>query len=68
MNGGEDKAMNITMTEQEKQLALEARRAYQREWNRKNPGKAKEYQMRFWLKKARENSQSEAGDGPKLSR
>jgi len=58
----------MNMTDQEKRQALEARRKYQREWRQANPDKVKEYNMRFWLKKARENSQSEAGDGPKLSR
>lgn len=32
--------------------ALEARRAYKREWNRRNPEKIKAAQERYWQKKA----------------
>ena len=32
--------------------ALEARRAYQREWNHKNPDKVKAAQARYWERKA----------------
>jgi len=32
--------------------AKEARRAYQREWARKNPDKVKAQQARYWEKKA----------------
>lgn len=32
--------------------ALAARRAYKREWNRRNPEKVKEYQERYWNRKA----------------
>lgn len=32
--------------------AKEARRAYKREWNRKNPDKVKAAQERYWNKKA----------------
>lgn len=38
------------MTEQ----AKEARRAYKREWARKNPEKVKAQQERYWKKKAAE--------------
>lgn len=34
--------------------AKEAKRKYQREWYRKHPGKAKEYQERMWEKKAKQ--------------
>lgn len=34
--------------------AKEARRAYKREWNRKNPDKVKLYNERYWIKKANE--------------
>ena len=37
-----------TMTE----AAKEARRAYKREWNRKNPDKVRESQRRYWERKA----------------
>lgn len=36
------------MTEQ----AKEARRAYKRAWNKRNPDKVKDYQERYWNKKA----------------
>lgn len=32
--------------------AREARRAYKREWNRKNPDKVREAQERYWERKA----------------
>ena len=32
--------------------ALEARRAYKREWARRNPDKIREQQRRFWERKA----------------
>lgn len=32
--------------------AKEARRAYKREWNRRNPDKVKAAQERYWNKKA----------------
>lgn len=37
-----------------KDAAAEARRAYKREWNRKNPDKVKAAQERYWQKKAAE--------------
>jgi len=40
------------MTEQ----AREARRAYKREWNRKNRDKVKAAQERYWNKKAAEGT------------
>lgn len=36
--------------------AKEARRAYKREWNRKNPGKQKAYQQAYWERKAAQAS------------
>lgn len=36
--------------------ALEARRAYQREWYAKNRDKKREYQQRYWAKKASETA------------
>lgn len=36
------------------EAAKEARRAYKREWNRKNKDKVKAAQQRYWEKKARE--------------
>lgn len=32
--------------------AIAARRAYKREWNRKNPDKVKAAQERYWIRKA----------------
>ena len=54
------------MTELE--LIRKAQAAYKRDWNRKNPGKNKEYIQRFWLRKAKElqlhkNSEGEESDG-----
>lgn len=33
--------------------AKEMRRAYKREWNRRNPGKVKAAQERYWSRKAK---------------
>jgi len=44
------------MTEQ----AAKARRAYKREWAKKNPDKIREYQRRYWTKKGAEAAASEA--------
>lgn len=38
--------------------ALEARKAYKREWARKNPEKVREYQSRYWSKKAAQAEQA----------
>ena len=43
------------MTEQ----AKEARRAYKREWNRRNADKVKEAQARYWERKAQQAQQQE---------
>lgn len=43
--------------------ANEARKAYKREWNRKNRDKVKEYQARYWEKKAQEAANLEADPG-----
>lgn len=40
--------------------ALEAKRAYKREWYRKNKDRQKEYMRRYWEKKAREAQGDEA--------
>ena len=32
--------------------AKEARRAYKRQWSKNNPDKLKEYQARYWTKRA----------------
>lgn len=38
----------MTLTEQ----AMELRRQYKRDWNRKNPDKVRAAQERYWLRKA----------------
>lgn len=43
------------MTEQ----AKAARRAYKREWNRKNPEKVREAQERYWNRKAAAQAQAQ---------
>lgn len=43
------------MTEQ----AAAARRAYKREWARKNPEKVKQYQQNYWSRKAAETAAAE---------
>lgn len=43
------------------EAAKEARRAYKREWNRRNPDKVKAAQERYWEKKAAEQA---AGQEP----
>lgn len=43
-------------------LIAEARRAYHREWRAKNKEKIREYNQRFWIKKAQElQREQEAG-------
>lgn len=39
--------------------AKEARRAYRREWAKKNPEKVQEYARRYWEKKAQEERQND---------
>ena len=36
----------------QKQAAIEARRAYQKEWRKKNPDKVREAQDRYWMNRA----------------
>lgn len=45
----------MAMTEQ----AKEARRAYKREWNRKNPEKVRAAQERYWTRKAQAAQQTQ---------
>mgnify|MGYP003277887040 CR=1 FL=1 len=42
-----------------KEKAREMRRAYMREWNRKNKDKLKATRERYWMKKAREAEAAE---------
>ena len=46
--------INLETLPAEERAAIEARRAYQREWRLKNKDKVKENNRRFWLKKAGE--------------
>lgn len=45
-------------TAEQKKAALEARRRYQKAWRQKNPGKNKDYQDRYWLRKGAEMAHS----------
>ena len=48
-------ANQIELTEeQQKKAVIEARRAYHREWRRRNKDKIREYNERFWRKKGEE--------------
>lgn len=49
------------MTKREtEQKAAEMRRAYKREWNRKNKDKVKAAQDRYWMRKAEAAEKAEA--------
>lgn len=50
--------IDISMLSAEKRAAVEARRAYQREWRAKNRDKIRASEERFWLKKAAEQAQA----------
>lgn len=39
-------------------MAIEARRAYQREWRRANPDKVKASAMRYWAKRAMKEAEN----------
>ena len=41
------------------EAAREARRAYKREWNRRNPDKVKAAQERYWNRKAQQAQQTQ---------
>lgn len=41
----------------EDEMAVAARREYHREWYRKHPGRQKEYNRRYWIKKYREQQE-----------
>ena len=46
------------------EAAREARRAYKREWNRKNRDKVAAAQRRYWEKKAQAAAQDQQADEP----
>lgn len=47
------------------EAAAEARRAYKRDWNRKNKDKVKAAQQRYWIKKAQEAQAAETANTDK---
>lgn len=50
------------MAKEIEKSAIEMRRAYQREWRRKNPDKVKANTMRYWAKKAAEAKEKAEGN------
>jgi len=48
--------------EQLEELAREKQREYQRSWRMRNPEKIKEYNQRYWRKKALEMLKENKGD------
>ena len=49
--------------EQIHELAKKIRREYQREWRKKNPDKVKEYNQRYWRRRAlRELKEDKGGN------
>lgn len=48
--------------EQLEELAREKQREYQRGWRRNNPDKVREYNQRYWRKKALEMLKENEGD------
>lgn len=49
------------MSEAAKEAKRAYHRAYQKDWRRKNPDKIKEYQNRYWEKKAAKNTSTVKG-------
>lgn len=47
--------------------AREAKRAYARAWNKKNPDKCRQYRERYWEKKAKELKLTEKAVAQKSS-
>lgn len=50
----------MTISENQEQAALEARRAYYKEWRAKNRERTKEYARRYWQRRAQQAT-AEAG-------
>lgn len=44
-----------------KQVALAEKARYQREWNKRNPDKKREYNLRYWERKAMKRLAQEEG-------
>ena len=51
----------MALTQEEKELINKARRAYKKEWRKKNPDKVREANERYWLKKATKTKVREDG-------
>lgn len=50
----------MTKAEKIEKAAAEQRRAYKREWNRKNKDKVKASQQRYWIRKAEKAAAEQA--------
>jgi len=57
----EEDTMKLT-DEQLEELAREKQREYLREWRKRNPDKVKEYNKRYWRKKALEMLKENKGN------
>ncbi|MDL2219386.1 hypothetical protein LJC04_03490 [Ruminococcaceae bacterium OttesenSCG-928-O06] len=44
------------------QFAREERAAYHRDWRKRNPEKLREYNKRYWIKKAKARLEEEKGN------
>lgn len=51
---------DISKLPAEQRKAVEARRAYQREWRARNREKIKAYEERYWLKRGSEQTADQA--------
>lgn len=52
--------IDVSMLSAEKRAAIEARRAYQREWRARNRDKIRASEERYWAKKAARNNTTNA--------
>ena len=50
----------LEMLSKPERAAVEERRKYQNEWRAKNKDRVKEYNRRYWLKKAAEQAETSA--------
>lgn len=46
------------------EAAKAARRAYKREWNKRNPDKLRKYQEDYWNRKAKQAAEANAAGDP----
>ena len=60
MTGTEDKIIS--------DQAKAKRAAYYRDWRKRNPGKATEYQNRYWERKTQQETSEKAPDGERTVR